>query len=125
MDAVDQLLTVKAVHIADKSRRAWESIIGASLSSYNRLRNDSNLGAVEETKKLLFFAKQYKSSSHVLLAVAGYLESKYGSSLEDTGCRTYHPELEEMTAEAVATFAADNLCHSDKEIRISSLKILC
>ncbi|MCH79311.1 small subunit processome component 20-like protein [Trifolium medium] len=34
----------------------------------------------------------------------------------------YHPELEEMTAEAAF---ADNLCHSDKEVRISTLKILC
>jgi len=48
----------------------------------------------------------------------------YSSSLEDTGCRVYHPELEEMTAESVAAFA-DNLCHSDKEVRISTLKILC
>lgn len=36
----------------------------------------------------------------------------------------YHPELEEMIAESVAAFA-DNLCHSDKEVRISTLKILC
>ncbi|RHN69146.1 hypothetical protein MtrunA17_Chr3g0121561 [Medicago truncatula] len=119
MDAVDQLLTVKA----DMSKEAWESIIGASLSSFNRLCYDSNLGA-DETKKFLSFAKRYKSSPHVLPAVAGYLESKYGSSLEETGCRVYHPELEEMIAESVAAFA-DNLCHSDKEVRISTLKILC
>ncbi|CAI8597993.1 unnamed protein product [Vicia faba] len=123
MDAVDQLLTVKADHIADTSKKAWESIIGALISSYYRLCNDSNLGA-DETKKILFFAKRYKSSSHVLSAVAGYLESKYGSSLEDIGCRIYHPELEEMTAEEVAAFG-DNLCHSEKEVRISTLKILC
>ncbi|XP_045811204.1 small subunit processome component 20 homolog isoform X1 [Trifolium pratense] len=123
MDAVDQLLTVKAVLIADSSKKAWESLLGASLSSYSRLYNDSNLGA-DETKKFLSFAKQYKSSSHVLLAVAGYLESKYGPSLEDTGCRMYHPELEEMSAEAVTSFSG-NLCDSDKELRISTLKILC
>ncbi|KAL5061396.1 hypothetical protein RYX36_033000 [Vicia faba] len=123
MDAIDQLLTVKAVHIADTSKKAWESIIGASLSSYNRLCNASNLGA-DETKKFLFFAKRYKSSSHVLSAVADYLESKYGYSLEDIGCRMYHPELEEMTAEEVAAFG-DNLCHSNKEVRIPNLKILC
>ncbi|CAK8567091.1 unnamed protein product [Lathyrus sativus] len=123
MDAVDQLLTVKADHSADTSKKAWESIIGALLSSYNRLCNDSNLGT-DETKKFLFFAKRYKSSSHVLSAVAGYLESKYGSSLEDIGCRMYHPELEKMTAEEVAAFG-DNLCHSEKEVRISTLKILC
>lgn len=38
-------------------------------------------------------------------------------------CRMYHPELEERTAEAVAAFA-DNLRHSDKDVRVSTLKIL-
>ncbi|KAJ1404603.1 Down-regulated-in-metastasis protein [Sesbania bispinosa] len=123
MDAIDQFLTVKAVNISDSSKKAWESIIGASLSSYNRLYSNSNLGA-DETGKFLSLAKRYKSSSQVLLAVAGYLECKYGSPLEDTGCRMFHPELEERTTEALAPFA-DNLRHSDKEIRISTLKILC
>ncbi|RDY00034.1 Small subunit processome component 20-like protein, partial [Mucuna pruriens] len=129
VDAVDHLLTVKAGSIGDMSKMAWESIIGAALSSYNRLCRKSNHGA-DETGKFLSLAKRYKSSSHVLLAVAGFLEFKYGyvnvlnSLLEDTGCKTYHPELEERTADAVTTFS-DNLHHSDKEIRISTLKILC
>ncbi|KAK7331456.1 hypothetical protein VNO77_25681 [Canavalia gladiata] len=123
IDAVDHLLTVKAGDIADMSKKSWESIIGAALSSYNRLCSNSNLGA-DETGKFLSLAKRYKSSSQALLAVAGYLECKYGSSLEDTGSRIYHPELEERTTDAVAIFA-DNLYHSDKEIRISTLKILC
>ncbi|XP_058732408.1 U3 small nucleolar RNA-associated protein 20-like isoform X2 [Vicia villosa] len=121
MDAIDQLLAVNAVRIADTSKKSWESIIAISLSSYKRLCNASNLRA-DEIKKFLFFAKRYKSSKHVLSAVAGYLESN--SSLEDIGCRMYHPELEEMTAEEVPSFG-DNLCHSDKEVRISTLKILC
>jgi len=44
--------------------------------------------------------------------------------LDDNGCRTYHSELEEKIADAVAIFF-DNLYHSDKEIRVSTLKILC
>ncbi|XP_004492742.1 uncharacterized protein [Cicer arietinum] len=123
VDAVDQLLTVKADHIEDTYKKAWESIIGASLGSYNRLCNDSDL-KVDVAEKFLSCAKRYKSSLPVLSAVAGYLECKYGSSLEDTGRRVYHPELSERTAEAVTTFL-DNLCHSDKEVRISTLKILC
>jgi len=43
--------------------------------------------------------------------------------LENNGCRIYHPELEGKTADAVAIFS-DNLHHSDKEIRISTIKIL-
>ncbi|KAK8473806.1 hypothetical protein PHAVU_001G253000 [Phaseolus vulgaris] len=123
MDALDHFLTAKDGYIGDMSKRALVSIIGAALSSYNRLYNNSFCGA-DQTGKFLSFAKRYKSSPPVLLAVAGYLELKYGSSLEDNGCRLYHSELEEKTADAVAIFS-DNLHHSDKEIRISTLKILC
>ncbi|XP_052728331.1 uncharacterized protein LOC108328944 isoform X4 [Vigna angularis] len=122
MDALDHLLTAKAGYIGDMSKRALESIIGAALSSYNRLCNHSFCGA-DETEKFLSLAKRYKLSPPVLLAVADYLEFKYGSSLENNGCRIYNPELEEKTADAVAIFS-DNLNHSDKEIRISTLKIL-
>lgn len=59
------------------SKKAWESIIGAALSSYNRLYSNSNHGS-DETEKFSSLAKRYKSSSQVLLAVAGYLESMYG-----------------------------------------------
>lgn len=70
-------------------------------------------------KKILFFAKRYKSSSYVLSVVAGYLESKYGSSVEDIRCRMYHPELEEMPAEEVVAFGVD-LCRSYKEVSVKS-----
>ncbi|KAL2955225.1 hypothetical protein AAZX31_18G015600 [Glycine max] len=123
VDAVDNFLTVKSDCIGDMSKKAWESIIGAALSSFNRLYSNSNHGA-DETGKFLSLAKRYKSSPQVLFAVAGYLEFKHGSLLEDAVYRIYHPELEEKTADAVATFS-DNLHHSDKEIRISTLKILC
>lgn len=123
VDAVDHLLTVKAGYVGDMSKKAWESIMGAALSSYTRLYSNSNHGA-DETGKLLSLAKRYKSSSQVLLAVTAYLEFMYGSLLEGTGCRIYHPELAEKTADAVATFS-DNLHHSDKEMRVSTLKILC
>ncbi|CAJ1855304.1 unnamed protein product [Sphenostylis stenocarpa] len=123
MDAVDHLLTVKAGYIGDMSKKALECIIGSALSSYNRLYKRSFCGA-DETGKFLSLAKRYKMSSSLLLAVADYLEVKHGSSLEDNKCRIYHPELEEKTAEAVVSLS-DNLHHPDKDIRISTLKILC
>ncbi|XP_027937625.1 small subunit processome component 20 homolog isoform X2 [Vigna unguiculata] len=120
MEALDHLLTAKAGYIGDMSKRALESIIGAALSSYNRLCNHTFCGA-DETGKFLSLAKRYKLSPPVLLAVADYLEFNF--SLENNGCRIYHPELEGKTADAVAIFS-DNLHHSDKEIRISTIKIL-
>ncbi|KAI4344958.1 hypothetical protein L6164_012131 [Bauhinia variegata] len=119
-DALDQLLTIKS----DTYKKAWESILGAALSSYNRLYGGCNSGA-DETGRFLSIAKRYRSCSQVLSAVADYLESKYGSPLEDTGCRIYHPELGVDKLMGAATIFADNLCHNEKEIRISTLKILC
>lgn len=66
-----------AGYIGDMSKRALESIIGAALSSYNRLCKHSFCGA-DETGKFLSLAKRYKLSPPVLLAVADYLEFKYG-----------------------------------------------
>jgi len=66
-----------AGYIEDMSKRALVSIIGAALSSYNRLYNNSFCGA-DQTGKFLSLAKRYKSSPPVLSAVAGYLEFKYG-----------------------------------------------
>lgn len=37
----------------------------------------------------------------------------------------YHPELEAEKVEDAVVIYADNLCHSDKAIRVSTLRILC
>ncbi|XP_028759690.1 small subunit processome component 20 homolog isoform X2 [Neltuma alba] len=128
VDAVDQLVKVKSDavssgYIADNSKKAWESIIGAALSSYNSLCHNSSSG-VDATEKFLSLAKSYPSSSQVLSAVADHLEFKNGSSLEEAGCTKVHSEIEDRI-DSVVTIFADNLSHSDKEIRMSTLKILC
>lgn len=44
---------------------------------------------------------------------------------EDTNCEIFHRDLEtRKAADAFDTFA-ENLCHSDKMIRVSTLRILC
>lgn len=44
---------------------------------------------------------------------------------EDDSHKEYHPELKvEKAVDAVETFA-DNLCQSDKTIRVATLRILC
>ncbi|XP_054807809.1 U3 small nucleolar RNA-associated protein 20 isoform X1 [Prosopis cineraria] len=123
VNAVDHLVKVKPGYIADSSKKAWESIIGAALSSYDSLCRNSSCG-VDATEKFLSLAKSYRSSSRVLSAVADHLESKYGSPLEEAGYRKIHSEIEERI-DSVVTIFADNLSHPDKGIRISTLKILC
>lgn len=125
IDALDQLLLVQDGCVAGLPKQAWESLIGASLMSYNKSDNFKKSGS-EETSKFLYLAKRYRSSPQVLSAVADYLDFVYGPTMKSDGHnRKYHPDLSlENAADAVNIFA-DNLCHSNKGIRLSTLRILC
>lgn len=68
---------VSSGYHSDSSKKAWESIIGAALSSYNILCHNCSSG-VDAIEKFLSLAKSYRSSSQVLSAVADHLESKNG-----------------------------------------------
>lgn len=63
--------------LAGLPKQAWQSVLGAALSSYNKSHNAEKSGP-EETSKFLHLAKRYRSSSQVLSAVADYLDSVYG-----------------------------------------------
>lgn len=68
---------VSSGYIADNSRNAWESIMGAAISSYNNLCRNSN-SVADDTEKFVSLAKRYRSSSQVLSTVADHLESMFG-----------------------------------------------
>ncbi|KAJ6777070.1 hypothetical protein OIU74_001111 [Salix koriyanagi] len=123
IDAMDRLLMIEGENIAGFPKHTWQSLIGASLSSYYKCGKRFGL---EETSKVLRLAKTYKSSSQVLSAVADYLDHVHGSILEaDTSHKTYHPEFEGKKAVDAFDVFADNLCNPDKGIRVSTLRILC
>ncbi|XP_050219970.1 uncharacterized protein LOC126670312 [Mercurialis annua] len=123
IDALDCLLMISDEIIAGVSKRTWQSLLGASLSSYYKYGKKPG---VEETTKILHLAKTCKSSLHVLSATADYLDSIYGSTLDaDDDRELYHPELERNKAFDALEIFADNLCNSDKGIRTPTLRILC
>ncbi|KAI3837631.1 hypothetical protein MKX03_029756 [Papaver bracteatum] len=122
IDALDRLLTINADHIAGISKSNWQSLVGAALVSYVRLRPCAK-AELAETRKIVSIAEKFKSSPQVLFAVAEFLEHTNGfpgivDSSEDT---CHHSEFK--TEHAVNVFA-DNLCLPDKLIRISTLRIL-
>ncbi|KAE9444963.1 hypothetical protein C3L33_23139, partial [Rhododendron williamsianum] len=86
---------------------------------------DGNFIRDEEVSKYLQLAARYRSSSHILSAVADFLDMMNGFTLqEETNTVRLHPELKaEKAAESLCIFA-ENLCQSDKLIRISTLRIL-
>ncbi|XP_062008273.1 U3 small nucleolar RNA-associated protein 20 [Rosa rugosa] len=123
-DAIDQLLMIEDGNIAGFPKRTWQSLIGTSLNSYYKLTCGKNLEP--ETSRFLVLGKRHKSCSHVLVAVADFLDSLYGSAMDgDTQFTIYHPELSAYMAMDALKMFADNLCHPDRGIRASTLRILC
>ncbi|KAK0579383.1 hypothetical protein LWI29_025507 [Acer saccharum] len=125
IDALDRLLMNGAEIVAGVCKHTWQSLIGAALASYYKWHLFKN-SALEETSKVLHLAKTYKSSLQVLSAAADCLDYVHGTTLQaDTSHKNYHPELEAQKAVDAVLIFADNLCHSDKAIRVPTLRILC
>ncbi|OWM88808.1 hypothetical protein CDL15_Pgr020762 [Punica granatum] len=118
IDAFDQLLMAEDDNFRGFSRNTWQSLIGGALNSYNKLHCGS-LG-LEDANKFIQLAKRHYSCRHVLLASSDCLDSISGS-ITQTGMPR---ELDENVLYGPSKFT-ENLCHSDKGIRISTLKILC
>ncbi|THG05804.1 hypothetical protein TEA_026415 [Camellia sinensis var. sinensis] len=121
VDTLSRLLAIESGfsdNIAGFHKHTWESLIGAALSSYNKMRSGNIRD--EEVSKFLQLARRYTFSSQILSSVADFLDSMDGPSNV-----VLHPDLKaEKAMESLAIFA-ENLCHSDKLIRHSTLRILC
>ncbi|KAF7849855.1 hypothetical protein BT93_L0220 [Corymbia citriodora subsp. variegata] len=121
IDEIDQLLMAQDDKILGFARHTWQSLIGAAISSHHRLCCDTKSG-FGDANKVMQLAKRHKSSPQVLVAVADYLDSACGSKLRED---IHHQEFEaNKFVDAVDVFA-ENLCHFDKRIRVSTLRILC
>lgn len=135
-DALDRLLLTGFVgdlcggspkNTVGCTKNTWESLIGCCLSSYYKLHCGRQICYEESTvSKLLDLAKRYKSCSQILSTVADFLDSMDESTTQVNNiCSKFHPELEAgKVVDALAIFA-ENLCHADKWIRLSTLRILC
>ncbi|KAK3010833.1 hypothetical protein RJ639_012410 [Escallonia herrerae] len=128
VDAIDRLMMTGSGCIRGFPKGTWQSIIGAVLNSYRIMQLRHQLGNTDfSVSKFLYFAKRYKSSSQILSTVADFLDSVHdGSTIKlDTSCTESHGELEtRMVVDSLEIFA-ENLCHPDKQIRLSTLRILC
>lgn len=126
VEALDRLLMINSETVAALSRRTWESLIGAGLASYQKLCFSQMAGHDElPVDRILYFAKKYKSSIHILSAVADFLDSLDVSTTQVGSLKKYHLGLEACkTVEAFDIFS-ESLCHSDKQIRLLTLRILC
>lgn len=127
VDALDQLLLTDSENIAGFTKDTWTCLIGCCLGSYNKLHSVRQICYDEASiGKFLNLAKRYKSSSQVLCTVADFLDSiDKATTLAHTDSSKFHPELRsEKAVDALAIFA-ENLCQADKQLRLSTLRILC
>ncbi|GJX79607.1 small subunit processome component 20 homolog isoform X1 [Tanacetum coccineum] len=127
VESLDRLLMIKSERVAALPRQTWESLLGAGLVSYQKLRFSQTAGGDKlPVDKFLLLAKKYKSSIHILSAVADILDSLDASTTQSDGtCKKYHLELEAgKTVDAFNIFS-ENLYHSNKQIRLLTLRILC
>ncbi|CAA2935324.1 small subunit processome component 20 homolog [Olea europaea subsp. europaea] len=116
--AMDEFLMTEIDQGCIARRNAYQSLIGAALRSYHKLVfSNSTVYNEPVMSKFLDLAKRYKASPQILSSVANILDSVSGSII-----RT---ELLAGKAIDVLDIFAENLCHAHKEIRLSTLRILC
>eukprot|EP00268_Persea_americana_P031222 TRINITY_DN30328_c0_g1_i1.p1 TRINITY_DN30328_c0_g1~~TRINITY_DN30328_c0_g1_i1.p1 ORF type:complete len:2757 (-),score=438.74 TRINITY_DN30328_c0_g1_i1:344-7405(-) len=127
INALDLFLTIEADKIAGVEKLTWQSLLGAALTSYDKMLLHSKSG-LSETSNFMRLAKRFKSSSQVLSAVADFLDSLSGDKLTCQAVESpkfFHPELNfENAVDAIKLFA-DNLSLSDNKIRTATLRLLC
>ncbi|XP_052189171.1 uncharacterized protein LOC127799294 isoform X2 [Diospyros lotus] len=122
--ALDQLLVNELDNIAGFPTHTWQSLIGAALSSYQKM-HFGNFGD-EKVSQFLLLASRYRSSPQILSAVADFLDSVDQFTFQEAAHNAVlYPELKvDKAMESLGIFA-QNLCNSDKLIRLSTLRILC
>ncbi|KAG5588462.1 hypothetical protein H5410_048896 [Solanum commersonii] len=127
VNALDELLSTESADIAGHPRTTWQSLVGAALGSYCKsLINQNSRFDDSVISSFLDLARKHKTCSHVLSPVADFLDSVCGSIIQaDASTKKYHPELAvSKLVDALGVFAA-NLSHHDKNLRLSTLRILC
>uniref|UniRef100_A0A803Q1W1 ARM repeat superfamily protein n=1 Tax=Cannabis sativa TaxID=3483 RepID=A0A803Q1W1_CANSA len=125
IDALDQCVVIESDNAAGVPKHVLQSIIGSAIHSYSKLHRGRN-DKCEETSRFLHLARRHKSCTQILSAVADFLDSAYGSIIEENcNSRTYHPELKADKAVDAIRLFAENLHHAEKGHRVAALRLLC
>ncbi|CAL1353831.1 unnamed protein product [Linum trigynum] len=111
MDSLKALLMNETENIAGADRQTWQSLVGAALSCYIML---SEKPGPEKTSYVLETARAHKASPQVLAACADCLDVILRDGAEA-----------ETSTKILNTEFVDNLSNPDKNVRLSTLKILC
>ncbi|CAH2033816.1 unnamed protein product [Thlaspi arvense] len=124
-NTLKQHLVDSAVNTCSAQELMWQSMLGAVLGSCHKLSSPGRINR-SDVEEALFLAKQYKTCVQVLSSVADYLDRVVMPVLANDGSSpNAYPELEADKAEDAFTIFSENLRHSNKDIRLLTLRILC
>ncbi|XP_073273960.1 uncharacterized protein [Primulina huaijiensis] len=124
IDSLDELLMTEY----SIQEATWQTLIGAALRAYHKFACSRNIAYGEASlTRFLDLAKRYKLSPQILAVVADTFDSVLGRSgnRDDGKSEFYLPECISGNGLDALNLFAENLCHADKEIRLSTLRILC
>ncbi|ESQ34339.1 hypothetical protein EUTSA_v10009353mg [Eutrema salsugineum] len=102
----------------------WQSLLGAVLRSCHKFPSNGRR-IHSDIEEALSLAKCYKSCVQVLSPVADYLDFVYSPALANDDISKTCPELQGNNAEDAFDMFSENLRHSNKDIRLMTLRILC
>lgn len=124
--AINEVLIAETDNIRDHSRKIWECMIGAALTSHLKLLKACIPKLSQHLNDYLSFARHFKLSSHVLCAVSDFLDTIFGKSTEviNFSNKEYHAELKIDKALDALMLFSHNLGVADKKLRLSTLRIL-
>ncbi|KAH9312457.1 hypothetical protein KI387_027492, partial [Taxus chinensis] len=123
--AIDEFLIAEAVNLKDHLRKTWECMIGSALRSHLKLLRAYPTMLSKHVCDYINFARHCKLSPHVLSVVADFLDAVLGSAeCANHKDKDYHPELKIDKAPNALNLFADNLGMQDKNIRVSTLRLL-
>ncbi|XP_073124564.1 uncharacterized protein [Henckelia pumila] len=126
IDSVDELLMGEH-NFTVIQEATWQTLIGAALGAYHKFACSRNIAHDKASlTRFLDLAKRYKSSPQILAVVADTFDSVLGSENRDDGkSEFYLPECISGNGLDTLNLFAENLCHADKKVRLSTLRILC
>ncbi|XP_057544903.1 uncharacterized protein LOC130824041 isoform X1 [Amaranthus tricolor] len=123
VDVVDQLLIAEA-DFAGVPEPIWQGLVGAALQSYHNAGKTESF-ELEDTRRILDIGKRYKSSRKIVSAVADYLDLSYGSNIQTkSNAVIKHSKLESDSINVLNVYS-ENLYSPEKELRVSTLRVLC
>ncbi|EFH69737.1 predicted protein [Arabidopsis lyrata subsp. lyrata] len=119
-----QHLAASVINTSSAPVLMWQSLLGAALGSCLKFCPTGKL-IHSDLEEALSLAKCYKSCAQVLSPVADYLDFVYRPIIANHDSCKACPDLQANKAQETFDVFSENLRHSNKDVRLQTIRILC